>query len=450
MKHGWFAVGCVALGLTACAAETPRANVVVMIADDLGYGDVSCLSNGKVKTPNLDRLAKSGVTFTAGYVTAPLCAPSRAGFFTGRYQQRFAFLNNDGGIPADAPLLPGALRAAGYRTALMGKWHSAGPMPYERGCFDETLTAPKSGPWVDYFDPALARNGVFEKRKGYISDILAQEAEAFIERNRQGPFSLIVTFNAPHIGPIKMPHDKVLAAYEAARAAGQVYDAPKTPTARPGEAARYAGQFPGDTARADTAATIAALDEAVGRILDKLQQAGVAERTAVFLFADNGGHPENRSENGALRDYKWSHYEGGIRVPFLASCPGVFPAGLVYDKPVSTLDIFPTVMALAGVKPPDGLDGVNLTPYLKGESAGSPHESLLFLTGDKGAVVQGRWKLVVFPRAAGQLYDLAKDLGETNDLAAAEAPRAQAMAAQWMVWKAQMPPAAPKKGRVEK
>jgi arylsulfatase A-like enzyme len=446
MKTCCVVSGCVALGLTVCAAEKPRPNVVVMVADDLGYGDVSCLSHGAVRTPSIDRLAKSGVTFTAGYVTAPLCAPSRAGFFTGRYQQRFAFLNNDGGIPADVPLLPGILREAGYRTALMGKWHSAGPMPPERGCFDETLTAPKSGPWVDYFHPALSRNGVFEKRSGYISEILAQEAEGFIERNKERPFALTVTFNAPHIGPIKMPHDKIREAYEAARAAGKVYDAPKTPTARPGEAARYASLFPGDTARADTAATIAALDEAVGRIFDKLEQAGVAGRTAVFLFADNGGHPENRSENGALRDYKWTHYEGGIRVPFVAACPGVLPAGRVYDRPVSTLDIFPTVMALTGVRPPDGLDGVNLVPYLTGERAGDPHAALFFLTGDKGAVVQGRWKLLVFPRAASQLYDLAKDLGETNDLAAAEPARAGDLAALWKDWCAQMPPLPRKAG----
>jgi arylsulfatase A-like enzyme len=420
-------------------AAPARPNILVMIADDLGYGDVSCLSHGVVQTPNIDRLATMGVRFTAGYVTAPLCAPSRAGFFTGRYQQRFAFLNNEGAIPADIPLLPGVLRAAGYYTGLMGKWHSEGPMPFERGCFDETLTPPKSSPWVDYFNPPMARNGKAERMKGYSTDILAHEAEAFIDKNKGKPFALTVTFNAPHIGPIKVPHDKIRVAYEAARAVGKVYDAPKTPTARPGEAAQYSSQFPGDTARADTAATIAALDEAVGRILDKLQQAGVASNTVVFLFADNGGHPENRSENGVLRDYKWSHYEGGIRVPFLAAYPGVFPAGVEYARPVSTLDIYPTVMALTGVKPSSGLDGVNLVPYLKGEQAGSPHESLFFLTGDKGAVVQDQWKLVVFPRAAAQLFDLSRDIGEKNDLASAEPARVQAMKAQWTAWKTRMP-----------
>lgn len=429
-----FLLGASLAGL--CADESVRPNILVMVADDLGYGDVSCLSHGAVQTPHIDRLAAMGVKFTAGYVTAPLCAPSRAGFFTGRYQQRFGFLNNEGGIPADIPLLPGVLREAGYHTGLMGKWHSAGPMPFERGCFDETLTAPKSSPWVDYFNPSLARNGKVEKLAGYSTDILAQEAGAFIERNKGKPFALTLTFNAPHIGPIKIPAGKIREAFDAARAEGKVYDVPKTPTARPGEAVKYASQFPGDTARADTAATITALDEAVGRILDKLQQAGIASNTVVFLFADNGGHPENRSENGALRDYKWSHYEGGIRVPFLAAYPGVFPAGLEYTRPVSTLDIFPTVMALTGVKPPAGLDGENLVPYLKGEKSGSPHETLFFLTGDKGAVVQDQWKLVVWPANRVELYDLSKDLEETNNLAAAESQRARDLLNRWRTWRA--------------
>lgn len=427
--------------LRPVCADTVKPNIVIMIADDLGYGDVSCLSHGAIKTPNLDRLAQVGVKFTAGYVTAPLCAPSRAGFFTGVYQQRFGILNNDhpAGIPTDVPLLPGMLRDAGYRTALFGKWHSAGPMPWERECFDETLTAPKQGPWVDYFNPALLRNGKPEKRQGYITDILAQEAEEFIERNRSRPFSLTVTFNAPHIGPIKQPNHQIREAYDAARAAGKVYDVPKSPTARPNEATGYAAQFPGDTARADTAATIAALDEAVGRILDKLGALGLSGNTAVFFFADNGGHPENRSENGVLRDYKWSHYEGGIRVPFFAAYPGVFPGGFAYDKPVITLDILPTVLDLAGVTPPDGLDGVSLVPFLKGDREGSPHESLYFLTGLEGALIQDRSKLVVRRKGSAELYDLSKDLGEQDNLAAKDPKRASEMLATWKIWRAQMP-----------
>lgn len=426
--------------LAACAAER-QPNVIVMIADDLGYGDVSCLSHGQVKTPNLDRLAQMGVKFTSGYVSAPLCAPSRAGFFTGLYQQRFGFNNNDNptGIPTDLPLLPGVLRNAGYHTGLMGKWHSQGPSAHERGCFDETLTAPKPGPFLPYYNPLLSRNGKVEQIKGYMTDILASEAESFIERNREKPFSLTVAFNAPHMATVLKPFYEIRKEYDAARSAGKVYDVPKAPTARPGEAAKYADQFPGDNARADAVACINGLDQAVGRILDKLKQTGLDRETVVFFFSDNGAHPENRSENGVLRDYKWSHFEGGIRVPFMVAYPGVFPAGLEYTKPVSTLDIFPTVTALAGVKPPTDLDGVNLAPYLKGEKSTSPHDALFFSITGSGAVREDQWKLVLTPNGKAQLFDLAKDIEEKNDLSSIETARVNEMTKKWNGWHAQMP-----------
>lgn len=415
-----------------------RPNVVVLIADDLGYGDVSCLSHGAVQTPQLDRLAEMGVKFTAGYVTAPLCAPSRAGFFTGLYQQRFGFLNNEGAIPTELPLLPGVLRGAGYRTSLLGKWHSAGPLPHERDCFDETLCSARPNPFLEYFDPKLSRNGKVEARQGYITDILAQEAEDFIERNKSTSFQLTVSFNAPHIANVVRPFHAIRKEYEAAVAAGRTLDVPKTPTARPGEARKYDAQFPGDTARADTVATIVALDEAVGRILDALQKNGLAKDTVIFFFGDNGAHPENRSENGALRDYKWSHFEGGIRVPFFAAYPGVFPAGLEYQQPVSTLDIFPTVAALTGVTPPHKLDGVNLTPFLKGETKEPPHDALYFHTTNHGAILKGRWKLVFAPDGTSQLFDLPADQGERRNLASVEPELIKQLAQQWRTWKAEM------------
>jgi arylsulfatase A-like enzyme len=424
------------------AADGSRPNVLIMVADDLGYGDVSCLSHGAVKTPNLDRLAKSGIKFTAGYVTAPLCAPSRAGFFTGLYQQRFGFLDNEGAIPTNLPLLPGVLRNAGYHTGLMGKWHSEGPAPHERGCFDETLCSARPSPFLDYFDPKLSRNGKIETHQGYISDVLAGEAEDFIERNKTKPFSLTVTFNAPHIAKVVKPFHLIRKEYDAALAEGKIYDVPKSPTARRGEAQKYSAQFPGDSARADTVATITALDEAVGRILDKLHQTGLAKNTIVFFFGDNGAHPENRSDNGALRDYKWSHFEGGIRVPFLAAYPGVFPAGLEYAKPVSTLDIFPTVASLTGTTPPSNLDGVNLTPFLNGEKSESPHETLFFNTTKHGAIRQGQWKLVMVPSGPSALFDLEKDAEEKHDLASAEPTRVKLLEESWQTWRAQMPPPA--------
>ena len=442
-----FAIFSAVAGVSFAAASRP--NVLVLLVDDLGWGDVSCLNqNGAVKTPNIDRIARAGVKFTNGYVTAPLCGPSRAGFFSGRYAQRFGFWDNSGGIPTDVPLLPGVLRAAGYRTALLGKWHSTGPMPHARGLFDESLCSPVSSPFIDYHHPKLARNGVVEESDEYSTDLFAREAVAFIDRNKTNPFALTVTFNAPHILRVVKNAQLIRADYDAAVGAGKTLDIPKVPMARPGDAEKFTAQFPGDTARADTVATIAALDEAVGRILDKLHSAGLERNTLVFFFGDNGGHPENRSESLPLRDYKWSLYEGGIRVPFLASFPGVFPAGLTFDHPVSSLDIFPTVAALTGATPPANLDGVNLTPHLTAAKPTAPHDALFFSISGIGAVRSGPWKLVLPPGAAApQLFDLSADPAEKTDLAAAQPDRVRALRARWQAWHAQLPAFAPQAKR---
>ena len=425
--------------LHGAESTATRPNVIVLLVDDLGWGDVSCLNNGAVKTPHIDRLAQTGVTFTSGYVTAPLCGPSRAGFFSGRYAQRFGFWDNSGGIPTDQPLLPGVLRAAGYRTALLGKWHSTGPMPHARGIFDETLCSPVSSPFIDYHHPKLARNGTVEASDVYSTDLFAREAVEFIDRNKTQPFALTVTFNAPHILRVVKNAQLIRADYDAALAAGKTLDIPKVPMARPGDAAKFTAQFPGDTARADTVATIAALDEAVGRILDKLQQSGLDRKTIVFFFGDNGGHPENRSESVPLRDYKWSLYEGGIRVPFLASYPGVFPAGLTFAHPVSTLDIFPTVAALTGTTPPANLDGVNLAPFLTGQRTTAPHDALFFSINGLGAIRSDRWKLVLATDGTPELFDLSRDLAEKNNLAPAQPDRVKALREKWQAWHSRLP-----------
>lgn len=426
-------------GLLA-AADPGRTNIVVMIVDDLGYGDVGFLHQGVVRTPNIDRIAAAGVTCTAGYVTAPLSGPSRAGFYTGRYPQRFGFNGNRDGIPVGEPLrMPGVFHAAGYRTALLGKWHSSGPLPAQRGCFDETLCSAVPSPFIDYHHPRLSRNGSPQTFDTYSTDLFAQEAEAFIERNQDGPFALTVAFNAPHILRVVEDHRKIRADHEAAVATGRVLDIPKVPTARPGEAAAFAARFPGDTARADTVATITALDQAVGRILDKLRQTGLDRRTMVVFFSDNGGHPELRSENLPLRDYKWTVYEGGIRVPFVMSCPGVLPAGLTYDHPVSTLDLLPTCAAMAGIPAPPGIDGVDLTPHLLGRQTAPPHKSLFFRQDGVGAIRQGDWKLIIPQGTAPSLFDLVHDAGERRDLAAAEPARVQEMLGTWQDWNDRMP-----------
>lgn len=441
-----------ALSSAALAADSPKKpNIVVMLVDDLGSGDVSSLLRKEVQTPNIDRLAQGGVKFTSGYVPVPVCGPSRAAFFSGVYPQRFGFRGNDGGIPVTQPLFPAAFRNAGYRTGLIGKWHSSGPMPHQRGCFDETLCSPKSSPFIDYHHPKLARNGKVEESSEYSSDLFAREAESFIERHQKDPFFLTVTFNAPHILKIapRTRAPEIAANYDAAVAKGETLDVPLVPMARPGDAAKFASKYPGDTARADTVATITALDEAVGRILDQLKKSGLEENTIVFFFGDNGGHPENRSENLPLRDYKWTLFEGGIRVPFFARYPAVFPAGLEFSQPVISMDLFATCAALTGTPPPAQLDGVNLTPFLTGEKKDAPHEALFFSIRGFKAVRQDQWKLVAEGDQAPQLYDLSKDIGEKTNLAAAEPVLVKQLTEKWQKWNAQLPPEGKRKRGAE-
>ena len=335
------------------------------------------------------------------------------------------------------------MREAGYHTGILGKWHSAGPLPHERGCFDETLCS--NSAFVNYHHPRFLRNGTPESRDEYSTDWLAEEAESFIERNQAKPFALTVTFNAPHILSLAKGVGTTVAEWKKGLETGKVVDVNKVPTARPGEAQQYAGQFPGDTARADTVATIMALDQAVGRILDKLKETGLDKKTVVFFFSDNGGHFENRSENLPLRDYKWSLYEGGIRVPFLAAYPGVFAAGLSFDHPVMTLDIFATCAALAGARAPANLDGVNLTPYLTGKKSTPPHEALYFgldyFGHYLGAIRQGEWKLKLVDGKKPELFNVAKDFEEKHDLVSSEPERVQELTKKWNDWNAQMPAA---------
>jgi arylsulfatase A-like enzyme len=411
-----------------------KPNIVVIFVDDLGTADVSCLSNGIVKTPNIDRLAQKGVKFTTAYVPAPLCGPSRAALFTGIYPQRFGFINNGGGIPTTQKLLPSILKEAGYRTALIGKWHSKGPMPHQRGCFDETLCSPTSSPFIDYFQPTLARNGKVEESTEYSTDLFAREASEFMERNKSKPFALTVTFNAPHIRKVVKNAQEIAKEYDAALAQGKTLDVPMATMARVGEAAKFTAQFPNDKARAEVVATIDALDQGVGRILDKLEELGIAKNTIVFFASDHGAHPENRSENLPLRDYKWSVYEGGIRTPMFAVYPNVFPAGLVYSNPVSTMDIFTTCIAHSGAKNPLKLDGIDLTPFLKSKKKTPPHDALFAYLNGFCSVRKGDWKLVLTPQNVPQLFNLKQDISEKNNLAATDTATTAALQKLVLNW----------------
>ena len=423
-----------------------RPNIIVMVADDLGYGDVSFMVRKVVATPNIDRLAKSGVTFTSGYATCPLCAPSRVGFLTGRYNQRAGAENNNSvpAIPSDVPIFSEIFKQAGYTTGLLGKWHPGSNKPGQRP-FDRGFTEFYGyySPFLNYRKPKLFRNEQLVAEKEYSTDAFALEAEQFIEKHRNAPFFLNVAFNAPHIACTSKNSvigKKTLKANPAEFKREQKSGKFKEFMSRIGEDQKFLQQFENDWARADTVACITALDQAVGRIMDKLHKTGLDRNTIVFFFSDNGGHPENRSENLPLSGYKWSVNEGGIRVPFLASYPAVFPAGLTYYKPVMTFDILPTCAALARVKTPDNLDGVNLAPYLTGQETTAPHDALYWRITMHGnmqrAMRKGPWKLLMAKNTSPELFEIEKDCEEKHDVAAQHPEVVAELKQAWQTWSA--------------
>ena len=394
----------------AAEMRTARPNILVILADDLGYADVGFNGCKDIPTPNLDRLAKQGVRCTSGYVTHPFCSPTRAGLMAGRYQQRFGHENNPAwlpdstlaGLPLSQTTLPQALKTAGYVTGCVGKWHlGAHPQfhPNRRG-FDEYfgllggghvyLPGAKGG--VEYQIP-MNRNGQQEPLADYLTDVLGREASAFVQRHQGKPWFLYLAFNAPHT-PLQVTD----------RQLGRV-------------------KHIADETRRNYAGLVVGLDDAVGRVLAVLRETRQADNTLVWFFSDNGGPVSvTHSNNSPLRGAKGQVFEGGIRVPFLVSWPGRLPQGKDYSQPVISLDVFPTAAALSGAEVPakHALDGVNIVPYLTGERTGSPHDRLFWRAGGgaRFAVREGDWKLVGGEGAPTQLFNLATDPGEGKDLAA--------------------------------
>jgi arylsulfatase A-like enzyme len=421
-----------ALPLRAAAAAPP--NLLVILSDDQGYLDAGFQGSKEIPTPNLDRLAQSGVRCTSGYASHPFCSPTRAGLLTGRYQARFGHENNPvydpldekEGLPLTEQLLPQFLQKAGYRTGWVGKWHlgaSASHVPWRRG-FDETFGFIGGGHryvgWQtngNQYTLALTRNGLNVEVTNHLTLALGDEAASFIRRQPAKPWFLYLAFNAPHT-----PHE---------------------PT--PEREARFAHiQNP---QRRRCAAQVSLLDDAVGTVLSALAQSGQDPRTLVFFIGDNGGAVASGANNGPLRAQKGTVYEGGVRVPYVVRWTGRLPAGTTYDAPVSSLDVFATALALAGVSLPKDrtYDSVNLVPHLAGETKAPPHERLFWRSGKNGhAVREGNWKLIRAKGEPAQLYDLASDLGETKDLAASQPAVAQRLAAALDAWDQELvPPAFP-------
>ena len=400
-----------AAALPLAAAPRPRPNVIVILADDLGYADVGFTGAKDIPTPNIDRIARAGVRFTNAYVSHPFCSPTRAGLMTGRYQQRFGHENNPrydpndrvSGLPVDQVALPRVLSEAGYATGIVGKWHlGAAPEmhPLRRGFREqfgfiggghEYFKAGGVDETREYFIP-FQRDGKPVAESEYLTDALSCEAGAFVRRHARDPFFLYLAYNAPHT--------------------------PQQVTEK------YLGRFAGiqDPRRRNYAAMISAMDDGIGGLLDTIDELKLGADTLIFFLSDNGGPVGiNGSSNQPFRGAKGTLYEGGIRVPFAARWTGRLAADKVYNEPVISLDIFPTAVALAGAKSPASvkLDGVDLMPHLTGKAKRPPHERLFWRTGGgvQYAVREGRYKLYRNQDGA-QLYDLEADPGETRDVAA--------------------------------
>lgn len=386
-----------------------KPNIIVILADDLGYADVGFNECKDIPTPNIDSLAKKGVRCSSGYVSHPFCSPTRAGLLTGRYQQRFGHENNPAWLPEDnrvgLPLnqvtVAQVMKDAGYVTGAIGKWHQgAAPCfhPNERGFVEYFgflggghMYMPGDKGGVEYTVPVL-RNKQPVEQKEYMTDLLSGEAVSFINRYRDKPFFLYLAYNAVHT-PLQAPE-------------------------------KYLNRFMHitDEKRRTYAAMNSAMDDGIGRVLQVLREHGLEENTMVWFFSDNGGPSVVPASNAPLKGYKGNVYEGGVRVPFVVQWKGKLPEGKVYDEPVISLDVFATSAALACAKVPEShkLDGVNIVPYLSGENKGIPHDVLHWRSGGSAgrwAVRQGRYKLVK-EGAESELFDLVSDVGESKNLAA--------------------------------
>jgi arylsulfatase A-like enzyme len=384
------------------AAAPSRPNIVIIVSDDHGYADLSCYDHPKeVRTPNIDRIARSGVRFAQGYANAYVCAPTRAALLTGRYSQRYGFYtasDSRAGLPLDQVTLAAVLKREGYATGAFGKWHLGLEMPYHpcRRGFDEFYGFLGHGAH-DYFnlqrDPDALFNAIWRNEQaiddtGYLTDNLRREAVSFVAGHEKRPFFLYLAFNAVHY-PLQAPPEVV-----------RKYDT-------------------GNPKRDIYLAMLEREDAAVGALLDELEKRRLQQNTLVVFFSDNGGARANASSNGALRDFKQSVYEGGIRVPFMMSWPGRIRPDTVSREPVMSMDVLPTVCAAAGASLPKDVvfDGKDILAALTGQTSEPLHDAM-FWDGaeEKTAVRSGRWKLVN-NRGRTELFDLDADLSEKNDLA---------------------------------
>jgi arylsulfatase A-like enzyme len=405
----------------AAADQPARPNVLVILSDDQGRGDYSAFGTKDVRTPHIDRLYKEGVAFDNFYANSPVCSPTRAALLTGRYPDRVGVPgvireerpdNSWGRLSPDAVLLPKVLKPAGYHAAIVGKWHlgiSSPNTPTDRGfdvfrgflgdMMDDYATHRRNG-------LNLMRDGKNEiDPKGHATDLFTGWAVEYLRERakRKEPFFLYLAYNAPH-DPLQPPAEWL-------------------------DRVRKREPKAAET-RAKLVALIEHMDDGIGKVLDALDRTELAKNTLVIFTSDNGGVTNYGANNGPWRSGKQHVYEGGLRVPGVVRWPGVVKPGTSTDRVTLTMDIFPTVCDVAGVKPPQGIDGVSFLPSLRGEKEQAGDREVYFVRREGGAayggktieaVRKGKWKLLQdSPFAPLELYDLEADPKETTDLAAKE------------------------------
>jgi arylsulfatase A-like enzyme len=427
----------VALALTGCSrpVEEPspnqpnKPNILWIVVDDLGYGDLGCYGCKDIRTPNIDRLATEGVRLTDFYAS-PVCSPTRASLITGRYPQRSGFdwviryQEKDRGLAVTETSVARLLKKQGYATGLIGKWHLGyrpefGPNAHGFDEFFGFLAAD-----LDYYthrdalgDPGLYEGTKLVEVKGYLTDLFTERAVAFLKKNAQGPFFLEVAYNAPHwpFQPPDKPSD---------RRTGWNYG-PETGT------------------RADYVRMVERLDEGVGKLLDALDASGRKNDTLVVFLNDNGG--ERLSDNGPLFHGKYSLWEGGIRVPCVIRWPGVLPEKAVSSQMAIAMDVTASTLAAAGAQPPAErpLDGEDVLPLLAGKKPARERTFFWRLPRPdeqfgQMAVRRGKWKYM-FDRESELLFDLEKDIGERRNLAAAQPEVVKELRSALVEWEAKLP-----------
>ncbi len=428
---GAFLISCSILNVSA-----QKKNIIFLFADDAGYHDFGFQGSKTFPTPNLDNLASEGMVFNEAYTTDSVCGPSRAGLLTGMYQQRYGIeennvpgymsdssklLGDEMGLPLGINTVADYLNPLGYKSIVLGKWHLGNAdryHPLNRG-FDEFygFRGGARSFWPLSLEAALDRPedrmekgfGLFEEPKKYLTDAIADEACDFMERHKEEPFFMYVSFNAVH-SPLEATDEDL-------------------------------AKIKGLTGkRKKLAAMTLALDRACGTILKKLKALGLEENTLIVFSNDNGGPDGTETSNYPLSGCKSNFLEGGIRVPFIMKLPGVIKPKTEYKKAISMLDMVPTFVNIAGGNASElkGLDGVDLMPFITKKNNNAPHERLFWKIENRGVVREGDWKLLRYPDRPAELYNIAEDITENNDLALKHPEKVREMYKTLFNWEAEL------------